>query len=114
MMKCETSVDAVCEGCTGTHITIKFANGKNNVQLLLPMNLEINSETNFISYIIDFSAAVGIIYVLVGVATGAYRGKRGWHLIPHADHVRSLWGVVLDGVTFSTVPSMFQYIIHHF
>ena len=95
------SVDVHCKGCTGTYLTIKFTNNKNNVQLLLPMDIEINQSTGFISYIIDLSTLAGVVYVMVGVATGAYRGKRGWHIIPHADHARALLGLVYDGVAFS-------------
>ena len=53
------SVDAVCESCTGKYVSIRFFNNANNVQLLLPMSIEINQETLFISYITDFAALCG-------------------------------------------------------
>jgi hypothetical protein len=40
--------------------------------------------------------------MVIGAAVSARHGKRGWHVIPHADHVRSLTGLVHDGVLFST------------
>ena len=47
-------------------------------QLLLPIVLEVNEETKFLSYIIDSAAGFGIIYLLIGAAVSAYHGKRGW------------------------------------
>ena len=55
------SVDAVCEHCTGRYVSIRFSNNANNVQLLLPMSIEINQETLFISYITDFAALCGCL-----------------------------------------------------
>ena len=40
--------------------------------------------------------------LLIGAAVSAWHGKRGWHIIPHADHVLSVYGLVCDGVAFST------------
>jgi hypothetical protein len=40
--------------------------------------------------------------MMIGATVSARHGKRGWHIIPHADHVRSLAGLVHDGVLFST------------
>ena len=39
--------------------------------------------------------------MLIGAIVAAYRGKRGWHIIPHADHLRSIAGLVQDGIHFS-------------
>lgn len=39
--------------------------------------------------------------MLIGATVSAYHGKRGWHIIPHADHVRSIGGLVQDGILFS-------------
>ena len=38
--------------------------------------------------------------VLVGASVSLYRGKQGWHIIPHADHARLLSGLVYDGILF--------------
>jgi hypothetical protein len=53
--------------------------------------------------IVDAAAACVLLYLLVSIAVNAvvFR-KRGWHLIPHADHIRSLAGLVTDGVLFSS------------
>lgn len=40
--------------------------------------------------------------MMIGASVSAKHGKRGWHIIPHADHMRSLAGLVHDGVLFST------------
>lgn len=40
--------------------------------------------------------------MLIGAAVSARHGKRGWHIIPHVDHIRSIGGLVHDGVLFST------------
>ena len=40
--------------------------------------------------------------MIIGASVSARHGKRGWHIIPHADHIRSLGGLVHDGVLFST------------
>ena len=50
------SVDAVCPECTGKYVSLRFANNAMNVQVLLPLTISINEKTQFISYIVDFSA----------------------------------------------------------
>eukprot|EP01048_Picozoa_sp_COSAG05_P014369 COSAG05_NODE_1622_length_4384_cov_2.840607_3_plen_128_part_00 len=52
--------------------------------------------------VVDIVAACGLLYVLAAVAINAvvFR-KRGWHLIPHADHVRALCGLVTDGCIYA-------------
>lgn len=52
------SVDATCADCTGTYVSVHFTNNANNVQLLLPMTFNLNEETRFVSYIVDFSALI--------------------------------------------------------
>ena len=39
--------------------------------------------------------------MLIGAIVAAYRGKRGWHIIPHAGHARVLGGLTVDGIIFS-------------
>ena len=50
------SIDATCADCTGTYLSVHFTNNANNVQLLMPMTFNVNEETRFVSYIVDFSA----------------------------------------------------------
>lgn len=50
------SIDVTCTDCTGKYVSVHFTNNANNVQLLLPMTFNINNETKFISYIVDFFA----------------------------------------------------------
>ena len=53
--------------------------------------------------IVDVAAACTLLYLLMSVAVNAIVfHKRGWRLIPHADHVRTLAGLVYDGVLFSS------------
>jgi hypothetical protein len=59
------SVDATCEDCTGTYVSVHFINNANNVQLLLPMTFNLNEETRFVSYIVDFSALIVALCKLV-------------------------------------------------
>ena len=52
--------------------------------------------------VVDIVAACGLLYVLAAVAINAvvFR-KRGWHLLPHADRVRALCGLVTDGCIYA-------------
>ena len=52
------SVDATCADCTGTYVSLHFTNNANNVQVLLPLTFNLNEETRFVSYIVDFSALI--------------------------------------------------------
>jgi hypothetical protein len=147
-----------CKHCTGKFVSIRFDNRAQNLQLLLPVTLEINRSKleEAASLTIDIAALCAVacaccwllaavdvavqrlamypsaavpnvrpadmtVYAMVNVAV---HGKRGWHIIPHADHVRGesfprvywvaaclrhcvhgasigLGGLVFDGVIFS-------------
>lgn len=50
------SVDAVCTECTGKYVSFRFVNNDNNLQVLLPITININEETRLVSYLIDFGA----------------------------------------------------------
>ena len=63
-----TNVNAACEECTGKFVQIRFANNANNVQLLLPITISINEETEPVSYVVYFAVVRDstITTILVG------------------------------------------------